>query len=97
MMGRAGIRDPEPRFVAEALTQRKDNPRLADASLPGQQHDLTFAAFGHLPAIEQESEFVFAADQWAYLGASQGLEPPLGRRFAKNSERQFRRFDPSNL
>jgi hypothetical protein len=62
MMGRAGIPDPEPGFVAETLTQREDNPRLADASFAGQQYDLTFAAFGHLPAIEEEGEFVFAAD-----------------------------------
>ena len=40
---------------------------------------------------------MFAADQRANIGASQGLEPTLGCRFAKNAERRYRGFDPSDL
>src|SRR4029450_13231628 len=97
MMGRTVIPDPDPQFVWRPLTQCEDNPRLADAGFARQQHDLTLAAFGHLPAVEQESEFVFAADQRANIGASQGLEPTLGRRFTKNAERRYRGFHPSDL
>jgi hypothetical protein len=97
MMGRTIIPNPEPRFVSQTLTQCEDNPRLANAGFAGQHYNLTFAAFGQLPAIEEESEFVFAANQRAYLGASQGLEPTLGRRFAKNAERRYRYFYPSDL
>jgi hypothetical protein len=44
LVGSTALADPEPRFVADTLTQRKDNARLADAGLAGQHDDLTFAA-----------------------------------------------------
>src|ERR1700758_5164403 len=79
------------------LTKREHNPGLADAGLAGQQHDLTLAALSHLPAVEQQSEFVFAADQRANIGASQRLEPTLGCRFAKDAERRYWGFEPADL
>jgi hypothetical protein len=97
MMGRTIIPDPEPRFVSQALTQCEDNPRLADAGFSGQHYDLTLAAFGHLPAIEEESEFMVAADQRSDIRASQGLEPTLGCRFANNTERRYWGFEPSDV
>jgi hypothetical protein len=97
MMGRTVIPNPEPRFVSQTLAQCEDNPRLADASLARQQHDLTLAAFGQLPAIEEESEFVFAADERANIGASQSLEPTLGCCFAKNAERRYGGFEPFDV
>jgi hypothetical protein len=97
MMGRTVIPDPEPRFVSETLTQCEDNPRLADAGFAGQHYDLTLAAFGRLPAIEEESEFMVAADQRADIGAPQRLEPTLGWRFAKNAERRYWGFEPSDV
>jgi NAD(P)-dependent dehydrogenase (short-subunit alcohol dehydrogenase family) len=69
MMGRTIIPDPEPRFVSQTLTQCEDNPRLADAGFAGQHYDLALAAFGHLPAIEEESEFMVAAGLVAQAAA----------------------------
>jgi hypothetical protein len=40
---------------------------------------------------------VFVTDHWTDIGASHGLEPTLGRRFAKNAERRCQGFDPSDL
>ena len=40
---------------------------------------------------------MFAADQGANIGASQGLEPTLGCRFAKNAERRYWGFEPSDM
>jgi hypothetical protein len=47
----------------QPLAHSADQARLADAGLAGQQHDLTLAIFGLLPAAEQQSELPLTPDQ----------------------------------
>ena len=45
-MRRAEIAQPHGPIGFESFLQCRGNPRLADASFAGNQHDLTFALFG---------------------------------------------------
>ncbi len=43
--------------------QLAQDAALADARLAGQQHHLAFAVLRQVPALDQETEFVLAADK----------------------------------
>ena len=65
-------------LVAEPLAQRLHEPGFADAGLAAEQHDLALAFLGPLPAVEQESDLLLAADQRREGAGAQGLEAALG-------------------
>jgi hypothetical protein len=59
----------------EALFQRRDDARLADSRLAGDQHDLAVARLGADPAAQQQVDLLVAADQRAQRRSAQGFEP----------------------
>ena len=63
MVRRALIAHDDVALVVEALPQRRQNARFADAGLAREQDDLTFAASSLLPAFKQECDLVRASDQ----------------------------------
>ena len=60
---RAEIAQAGVRLAREPLLERAVMPRLADARLAREQHDLTLAAPGSLPAPEQQLDLLLAPDQ----------------------------------
>ena len=73
-MRRAEIAQPNRPLGLEPLLQCRGNPRLADAGLSGNQHDLTFAVLGLGPSSQQQLDFLVAADERAQCCRTQGLE-----------------------
>ena len=59
----------------KALLQCRGEARLAEAGFAGDQHDLTVARLGALPAPQQQAYLLVAADQPGQCRAAQGLEP----------------------
>jgi hypothetical protein len=78
------------RLVAEPLAQGEDDARLADARLPGQEHDLAFALLGLPPAIEEETELQLATDERREALGVQALEAPLETPGPQDLERPHR-------
>ena len=50
-------------YIGKAVTQTIDHSRFSDAGLPTEEHDLSFAADGFMPAIQQERDLLFSADK----------------------------------
>ena len=50
--------------AADILTQRVREPGLAYAGLPRQKHYLTFPTNRSIPALGEQSHFVFASHEW---------------------------------
>ena len=70
------------RFGVEPA-KRFDDARLADARLPGQQHDLTFALDSQLPTIQEQGNFLIAADEACQI-TNVRSETARSRLFANN-------------
>ena len=51
------------RLGRHRLEHRLGQPRLADAGLAGQQHELALAAAGLAPALDQQRQLLVAADE----------------------------------
>jgi hypothetical protein len=49
--------------IGKAITQTIGNSRFSDASLPTEEHDLSFAANSFVPATQQECDLLFSADK----------------------------------
>src|SRR5262245_61551964 len=79
VMRRAKVAQASMGFAREPLQQHGGEPRFADAWLPRNQDDLTFAVLGPLPATEQELRFLLAANKLGQPGRVQRLEPALDR------------------
>ena len=62
VIGRTLVAQQEMRLAGDRLDQRFADPRLADPGLAGQQNRLAFAARRLPPALEQQAEFLVAAD-----------------------------------
>jgi hypothetical protein len=65
------------RVGVEALLQSRGDARLADAGLPGDQHDLAVARLGARPPAQQQVDLLVAANQRAQCRSAQCLEPAL--------------------
>ena len=63
-------------LIAEPLAKRPDQTRFADTGLAGQQHHLPFTFLGSLPALEQQTDLMFAPDH------GQLVSPPVHSREA---------------
>jgi hypothetical protein len=59
----------------EALLQCRGDPRLAEAGLARDQHDLAVAGLGARPAAQEQVDFLVAADQPGQCRSAQCLEP----------------------
>ena len=70
------------RLAGELLAQGLEQARLADAGLAGEQDHLTLALLGLFPAVEQQGEFLPAADQGREARPAQRLKAALGRALA---------------
>ena len=55
--------DPGVRRLSEPRVELLDEPRLAEAGLADDQHELAFARAGALPAARQQAQFLLAADE----------------------------------
>ena len=73
-------------LIAQALHQ----PRLADAGLAGNQGHLAFALFRQVPAVEQQLQFGFPADDVGQLRAMRGVKPAFRHRFAGDGPSLYR-------
>src|SRR5262249_61931327 len=63
VMRRAEVQEAGVRLLGEPLLDSPRQPRLADARLTGQQHDLTFTTLRSLPSAQQQLNFFLAPDQ----------------------------------
>ena len=72
-------------FAGELLPKRLDYPRLADPSLPREQHHLALAVRRVPPAREQEMQLFFATDERDVMAATQRLEAALSRACAHHA------------
>jgi hypothetical protein len=68
----------------ETPAQLAQHPALADARLAGKQHHLAFAILRQLPALDQQAEFVLAADKTGQPAAAHGFEAALGCRYPRD-------------
>ena len=50
--------DLSVRLIGDPLSERLDEARLPDSSLPGEKHRLTLAVPGEVPALEEEFQFL---------------------------------------
>ncbi len=64
----------------ETPAQLAEDAALADARLAGQQHHLAFAVLRQVPALDQQAEFVLAADKTGQPAAPHRFEAALGCR-----------------
>ena len=64
---------------SEAFQQRSRQPRLADACLARQQHDLAFAGLCLRPAPQQQFEFFFPSDKLSQPARVDSLEAAFRR------------------
>ena len=55
--------DPGVRRLREPRMELLDEPRLAEAGLADDQHELAFARASALPAARQQSQFLLAPDE----------------------------------
>ena len=87
VMGRALIEQADVELVLEPYTQFPNEARLADPRLARQQHHLTFAVPGLLPAAQQKSDLLLTADKGCEAHGVPRLEAPLGSGLAGNPPR----------
>ena len=55
--------DPGVRRLREPRMELLDEPRLAEAGLAYDQHELAFARAGALPAAREQAQFLLTADE----------------------------------
>src|SRR4029077_3766170 len=73
------------RLTLEPHAQIPNKALLADPGLAHQQHHLALALLGSPPALEQQSNLVFAADKRRQARSVQRLEPTLGGAFRNHA------------
>jgi hypothetical protein len=78
------------RLSGELLTQRLDNPRLADAGLARKQHHLSFAVGRAPPAREQQIQLFLATDERSEVSPVQRLEAAFRRARAHHPPGAYR-------
>src|SRR6516225_12161073 len=81
------------RLGVKALHQCRDDARLADARLAGDQHDLAVARLGARPAAQEQIDFLVAAEQLAQRRSAQRLEPALDGARTHHLPSRHRRSD----
>jgi hypothetical protein len=95
MMRRALIAQPDVRLRRDPLIEEmRRKPRLADAGLAANQHDLALAAPGPLLALGQALEFMLAADEPGEARGAVGFEAARERRWTLH-HRDFDRLAES--
>ena len=77
----------------ERSDQRLRDARLADAGLSGQQDHLPLAGLCLAPALEEQRQFLVAADDRLHRGARMCCEPALQHPFAEHGEGPHRLID----
>ena len=82
----AMVAEADPVLGAQPLAQGEDDPRLADAGLAREQHDLALAGPGEPPAVEEQRQLLVAADERGRAGAVERLEPAFRRPLAGHAE-----------
>ncbi|HKN29675.1 MAG TPA: hypothetical protein VJY34_18025 [Roseiarcus sp.] len=79
VLRRAEVAHPHMRLARQPLEERRRQPRLADAGLAGDEHDLPFARFRLVPTPEQQFGLFLAAHERHEAARVQRLEPALLR------------------
>ena len=80
---------PAVRCLGHAFCEDLNQPRLADAGLAHQEHDLAASLAGLLPAVEEQAHFLLAANQWRQaldVATSSRLRAALSSTISKNSQ-----------
>src|SRR5262249_33519511 len=72
---RTEVAQLDVRFRLEALGERREDARFADAGFARDQHDLAVASLDARPAAQQEVDFLVAANEPAQRCPAQRLEP----------------------
>src|SRR5262249_25520635 len=84
------------RFIPKPVAKRPDHSRLAYAWLPREQDHLTFTFLGQVKPLQEESDLMFASDDWGKCCSMQGFETALGRTISNDppgSNRIVKSFD----
>ena len=97
MVRRALIAQHQMRLVADALAQRGQNARFADAGLSRHQRDLTLALGGLAPAVDQQRDLLFAADKRRHRLRARRFEPADILDFAHDQPGRNRRLEALQL
>src|SRR5208282_1054063 len=74
VIGRAEIAQAEVRLGLQAFFKCRDDPRLTDAGLPGNQYDLAITGLGAGPPAQQQVDLFVAANQRGQFRSAQCLE-----------------------
>ena len=94
VVGRALVAQQEVRLAGHRLDQSFGDPRLADPGLAGEQDHLPFAGLGLPPALDQQGQFLIAADDRRHAARLPGGEAALERALAEHDEGGGRFLDP---
>src|SRR5437660_3048244 len=78
------------RLTGQIVSQGLDQARLANARLADKHNYLALTLFGLLPAVEQQSEFLFAADQGRETCPPQRLKAAFGHAFTSHPPSLYR-------
>ena len=90
VLRRAEIAQARVRLGVKPLFQCKGYARLADSRFARDQHDLSVACLGTLPAAQQQVDLFVAADERAQRRSVQSREPALHRAFLKHLPTPYR-------
>ena len=85
------------RLLPEPLLERREQPRLADPRLAGEEHHPALAAPGLPPAPQQQVDLLLAADQRRQGRGVERLEPARRRADAEDAVRADRRGEALGL
>ena len=90
VVGRALVTQARVRLAGDALGKSRRKAGLADPRLARDQHDLSFALPGEPLALQQEIDFLLAADEIGQTCLADRLETALGGRHALDRPRRDR-------
>src|SRR5262249_4342871 len=82
VIGRAMEAQTAGALLLQARAQLAQDTALADARLPGQHHHLAFAVLRQVPALHQQADFLFAANEAGQPTAANRFEAAPGNRYA---------------
>ena len=83
VLRRAEISQSPMRLGGDGFEQRRSQPRLANAGLAGEQHNLTFASFCPRPPPQQQFKFFLAADEGRQADPMQRLKTACRRAWSQ--------------
>ena len=92
---RAEVAQRRIALAGQALAQRTDEARLADAGLARQQNDLALALTDPLPAVEQQRQLLLTTDERHQARAMQGLEAILRSACPRTRKRAIGSLKPA--